>query len=102
MTFDPRGPRTAALRADLLALAQTWRANPVADRETRDVAALLEGRCRAMLTLDALRGGRIGEAARLVATSDGRPSLSPLASVLRASLDRLRQPIHGGASVKGQ
>ena len=92
MTFGPRGPHTRDLRADLLALAQSWRSNASASRQARQTAALLEGRCRAMLTLDALRHGRIGDAARLLLTHDGRPSLASLTLVLSASVDRIRRP----------
>jgi hypothetical protein len=89
LTYDPRGPRTAGIRVDLLALAQKWRSNSSTSRQTRRTAALLEGRCRAMLALGALSRGRIGEAARLLLTSGGRPSLVPIGDVICAAADRL-------------
>jgi hypothetical protein len=89
LTFDPRGPHTAAIRRDLLALAQKWRSSATASRETRGIAALLEGRCRIMLGLDALRRGQIGEAAGLMFARRGRPSLTPLALGIRACVDRV-------------
>jgi glycosyltransferase involved in cell wall biosynthesis len=89
LTFDPRGPHTQAIRSELLALAQKWRMNSAASPETRRMAALLEGRCRAMLGLGALRQGQLSEAARLFFSIGGRPSLAPLAFTIRACLDRL-------------
>jgi glycosyltransferase involved in cell wall biosynthesis len=90
LTFDPHGPHTEAIRRDLLALAEKWRTWPAARPETRRAAALLEGRCRTMLGLGALRQGQIGEAARLFCSAGGQPSLAPLGLSLRACLDRLR------------
>jgi glycosyltransferase involved in cell wall biosynthesis len=89
LTFNPRGPHTSAIRADLLALAQKWRLNASASRETRRIAGLLEGRCRAMLALEALQRGHIAKAARLLLSNDGRPSVTPLGRVVCASIDRL-------------
>lgn len=56
-TIAPRASK--ALREDMLALALMWRG----DADARAVARALEGRCRAVLALEALRGGRIAEAA---------------------------------------
>jgi hypothetical protein len=92
MTYGPRGPRTAGIRADLLALAQNWRSNPATSRQARHAAALLEGRCRAMLALGALSRGHIVEAAHLLLTSAGRPSLAPLGYVICSAADRLLAP----------
>jgi glycosyltransferase involved in cell wall biosynthesis len=89
LTFDPHGPHVAAIRADLLALAQKWRTNSAASPETRRVAALLEGRCRTMLGLDAVQRGQIREAARLLLSIGGHPSLAPLALSVRACVDRI-------------
>jgi len=89
LTFDPQGPHTLAIRADLLALAQKWQSNPSASRATRRIAALLEGRCRAMLALGALRDGQIRKAAQLLFCYGGRPSVTPLGLVIRAAADRL-------------
>jgi glycosyltransferase involved in cell wall biosynthesis len=91
LTFDPQGPHTFAIRADLLALAQKWRSSPAASRETRRIAALLEGRCRAMLAWGALRHGQIKQAARLLFARGGRLSFAPLAFVICASIDRLNE-----------
>jgi glycosyltransferase involved in cell wall biosynthesis len=89
LTFDPRGPHTAAIRADLLALAQRWRVNASASRETRRIAGLLEGRCRAMLALGAVQRGQSRKAAQLLFSNDGRASFAPLGRVFCASIDRL-------------
>ncbi|HRP12606.1 MAG TPA: hypothetical protein PLK37_16395, partial [Terricaulis sp.] len=56
-TIAPRASK--ALREDMLALAMMWRG----DAEAGPAARALEGRCRAALALEALRGGRIAEAA---------------------------------------
>ena len=92
MTYAPHGPRTAGIRADLLALAQNWRSKPAASRQSRHAAALLEGRCRAMLAVGALARGHIAEAAQLLLTSAGRPSLAPLGYVICSAADRLLAP----------
>jgi glycosyltransferase involved in cell wall biosynthesis len=89
LTFNPRGPHTSAIRADLLALAQKWRLNASASRETRRIAGLLEGRCRAMLALEALQRGRITIAGQLLLSDDGRLSFAPLGRVVCSSIDRL-------------
>jgi hypothetical protein len=96
LTFDPQGPHTFAIRADLLALAQKWRSSPSASRATRSMAALLEGRCRAMLAWGALRRGRITEAAQRLFVGGGRLSLAPLAFVICASIDRLFDQARSG------
>jgi glycosyltransferase involved in cell wall biosynthesis len=93
MTYDPRGPRTAGIRADLLALAQNWRSNLSASSQARRAAALLEGRCRAMLALGALSRGKVAEATRLLLTSAGRPSLAPLGYVICSAADRVLAPM---------
>jgi glycosyltransferase involved in cell wall biosynthesis len=89
LTFNPRGPHTEAIRADLLALAQKWRRNASASRETRRIAGLLEGRCRAMLTLGALQRGHVAKAGQLLLSDDGRLAFAPLGRVVCASIDRL-------------
>lgn len=50
---------SSALREDMLALALMWREDAAAG----EAARALEGRCRAALALEALRHGRLGEAA---------------------------------------
>ena len=89
LTFDPGGPHTTAIRSDLLALGQKWRSSTTASHETRRIAALLEGRCRAMLALEALQQADLGKAARLLFSNGRRPSVAPIGRVIRASIDRL-------------
>jgi glycosyltransferase involved in cell wall biosynthesis len=89
LTFDPQGPHVQAIRRELLALGQKWRMTPSASRETRRTAALLEGRCRTVLGLGALRRGQVAEAARLFFSDGGRPSPAALMLTLRACVDRL-------------
>lgn len=50
------------VREDMLRLAEKWRNDD--DPQVRIAARALEGRCRAMLALGALRKGRVGDAAR--------------------------------------
>jgi hypothetical protein len=89
LTFDPGGPHTSAIRADLLALAQKWRSSTTASHETRRIAALLDGRCRAMLALEALQRADLGNTARLLFSNGERPSVAPNGRVIGASIDRL-------------
>lgn len=91
LTFGPPDAPAGPLRADLMALARRWRLDGSASRTTRRDAALLEGRCRAMLALEALQRRDYGAAARLVCTSGGAVSAAPLGMILRACADRVRE-----------
>lgn len=72
---------SSALREDMLALALMWRGDSVAG----SVARALEGRCRAVLTLEALRRGRIGAAAAHAAHAPAM--LSGVLDLARRRLD---------------
>ncbi len=95
LTFDLAGKKRSAIYAELVALAHRWRTTESASNETRHVAMLLEGRCRAQLALIALRHARFGEAWRLLFISGARFSFTPLASILNAAVDHVGIK-HGG------
>ncbi len=67
LTLNPGGA-SEALRRDMLRLARKWRDD--GDSRIRAAAAALEGRCRTMLALGALRRGDLAEAGAHLAHGD--------------------------------
>jgi glycosyltransferase involved in cell wall biosynthesis len=101
LTFDAERRHEVAIRLELLALARRWCADSRASRETRRIAALLEGRCVGTLAIKALRKGDFGRVGQLL-FRDASTSVSPFASVLRGGADWLVQKLrsstrHGGS-----
>lgn len=91
LTYDPGRRNAIKIRMELFALARRWRTDLLASARTRDIAALLEGRCRAKLALGALFAGNLSEAARWLVYENEHVSMFPLSAITRASLDWLAQ-----------
>lgn len=89
LTFNRDRKHDLLIRAELIQLARRWRTDSAARRETRRIAVLLEGRCRGMLALDALRTGRWVEAANWCFRDGADRSLAPLAMIIRSFGDWL-------------
>ena len=92
LTFDPDQKRQQAIYLELLRLARWWRENNSASTETRNTATMLEGRCIGRLAVLALSRGAIREALTMIFLRDGRVSLRPFTTLLRAAWDRLFNP----------
>jgi glycosyltransferase involved in cell wall biosynthesis len=91
LTFDADRRRELQIREELVRLARYWRKGARASNETKQIAAVLEGRCVAYLAIAALRDGRFGEAKRWLAEEDGQPSISPVSLITRSAPDWLRE-----------
>jgi glycosyltransferase involved in cell wall biosynthesis len=97
LTFDRDRRSDREIRRELIRLAQRWRRDGAASPQTRRMAALLEGRCRASLALGALRDGRLRDAGRLLLIDEAHADFVP-AMIARSGLDWLTTRSTGRAA----
>lgn len=96
LTFAERADKADAFRTELLRLARTVAAEPLAPRPLQAKARALEGRCLAQLAVNRLRAGDVMGAARLALPDTGQPPLSALRAIAAGLRDR-RRPNRDGA-----
>lgn len=87
LTFQRDRCQALGLRRDLLSLARHWVRHPEAGGAARRFARILEGRSRIGLVRDGGRALGLAGLLAVLARSDGRLSLSPAISMVRALVD---------------